>query len=122
MKSVRALLICCVLGAALVLAGCGSAMSGGSKPTTPSVAPAAGGVTVAIKNFAFAPATVTIKVGDTVTWRNDDGVPHDATSATWTSGQISAGQSYTRTFDAAGTFSYVCKVHPAMKAATIIVK
>lgn len=122
MKAKRAVLICCMLAAALSLAGCGSSMSGGTKPTTPSVAPAAGGATVVIKDFAFTPATATIKAGGTVTWRNDDGVPHDATADAWTSGQISSGQTYTKQFDTAGTFTYVCKVHPAMKPATIVVQ
>lgn len=118
----RAIVLAGLTGLLLVAAGCGSSMSGGTKPTTPSVTPSASGVTVSIKDFAFTPATVTIKVGDTVTWRNDDGVPHDATSATWTSGSISSGQTYTRKFDTAGIFTYVCKVHPAMKTATIIVR
>ncbi len=121
MKMLRTAAICCLLGTVLMLAGCAAKM-GGVAPTTPSVTPAAGGATVVIKDFAFTPATVTIKVGETVTWRNDDGVPHDATSPDWTSGSISSGQSYTRAFDTAGTFTYVCKVHPAMKAATIIVQ
>lgn len=122
MRYLKLLAAVCVLGAVLVVAGCGSSNMGGTPPTTPSVTPSAGGVTVVIKDFAFTPASVTIKVGDTVTWRNDDGVPHDATGDGWTSGSISSGQSYTRAFDKAGTYTYVCKVHPAMKAATIIVQ
>jgi len=111
------------LGVALwALAGCGPSMSGVGKPTTPSVAPTSGGATVVIKDFAFTPPTVTIKVGETVTWRNEDGVPHDATADSFTSGSISSGESYTRKFDKAGTYTYVCKVHPSMAAAMVIVQ
>jgi plastocyanin len=112
----------CVGVALWALAGCGPSGSGVSQPTTPSVAPTSGGATVVIKDFAFTPSTVTIKVGETVTWRNEDGVPHDATAGTFTSGSISSGQSYTKKFDKAGTYTYVCKVHPSMAAATVIVQ
>jgi len=105
--------------AAWSLAGCGPS---GSQPTTPSVAPSSGGATVVIKDFAFTPATVTIKAGETVTWRNEDGVPHDATGDGFTSGSISQGQSYTRKFDKRGTYTYVCSVHPSMAAATVVVR
>jgi len=122
MKSLKMLAAVCVLGAVLLVAGCGSSDMGGTPPTTPSVTPSSAGATIVIKDFAFAPATVTIKVGDTVTWRNEDGVPHDATGDGWTSGSISSGQSYSRVFDKPGTYTYVCKVHPSMKAATIVVQ
>jgi plastocyanin len=97
-------------------------MGGGSGPSAPSVTATPAGVTVVISNFAFNPGSVTISAGQTVTWRNDDGVPHDATGSDWTSGSISRGESYTKRFDTPGTFTYVCKVHPAMKSATVIVQ
>jgi len=122
MKHLKVLAVVVALGAALILAGCGSSSMGGTPPTNPSATPSSAGATVVIKDFAFAPATVTIKAGDTVTWRNEDGVPHDATGDGWTSGSISSGESYTMTFDKPGTYTYACKVHPSMKAATVIVQ
>lgn len=109
-------------GALLATGGCGPSMAGGSRPSTPSVAATPAGATVVISGFAFNPGSVTITAGQTVTWRNDDGVPHDATGSDWTSGSISSGESYTRHFDTPGTYTYICKVHPAMKSATVVVQ
>lgn len=118
----RVLLAACVAAVLLALGGCTSSMPGAGTPTTPSVTPVSGGATVVIKGFAFTPSTVTVKAGQTVTWRNDDAVPHDATADAFTSGTIDPGTTYTRVFDTPGTYTYVCKRHPAMAAATIVVQ
>jgi plastocyanin len=91
-------------------------------PTSPSVAPTSGGVTVVIQGFSFVPLTVTIKAGETVTWMDKDGVPHDATFSDFTTGYISKGQSFTRRFDTPGTYTYLCKEHVAMAQGTVIVQ
>jgi len=72
--------------------------------------------TVRIDNFAFSPATVTVDVGDTVTWTNHDGPTHTATAddGTFGTGQISSGASKSVTFQSAGTFAYHCAIHPSM--------
>jgi len=101
------------------LAACASS---GSSPT--STPPAAGGHTVTIKNFAFSPATLTVKTGSKVTFINEDTTPHTATSqgsSTINSGDLTKGQSYTVTFTKAGTFPYICTIHPDMRG-TIIVR
>lgn len=83
-------------------------------------------IQVAIVNFSFKPSTVTIAVGDTVTWTNQDsGVPHTATSdqgsaVRWDSGLLNTGQSYSFTFHQAGTFTYHCAVHPYMTGTVIV--
>ena len=71
---------------------------------------------VEIENFAFVPPTLSIDVGDTVTWTNRDVVDHTATSTTGTfdSGLLAQGQSYSLTFTAAGTYEYLCTPHPFM--------
>ena len=122
MRSRTLVLAACVLAGAFALAACGPVRLGAARPTTPSVAPTANGVTVVIGDFEFSPSSVTIKAGETVTWRNEDGVPHDATGDSWTTGSISSGDAYTKAFAVPGTYSYRCKVHPAMKPATIIVR
>ena len=63
-------------------------------------------VPVSIMNFAFSPADVTINVGDTVTWTNNDGFTHTTTSntAVWDSGNLAAGQTFSFTFTTAGSF------------------
>ncbi len=78
---------------------------------------------VSIANFAFDPATVTVNVGDGVTWTNDDSTAHTATAGdgAFDTGSIGAGQTATVTFDTAGTFAYVCSIHPQM-AGTVIVQ
>ncbi len=81
---------------------------------------------VAIKNFAFSPATLTIKSGTKVTWTNQDSAPHQivADSASNLSGLISSllsqGQSYNFTFTKTGTFGYHCQIHPSMTGTIIV--
>jgi plastocyanin len=77
----------------------------------------AGTVSVKIANFAFDPQTISAKVGDTVTWTNNDSVQHTATvksDATCTTPPISGGASSGITFTKAGTYDYFCKIHPTM--------
>jgi plastocyanin len=78
---------------------------------------------VSIANLAFDPATVTVNVGDSVTWTNQDSLPHTATAgdASFDTGSIGAGQTATVTFDTAGTFAYICSIHPQM-AGTVVVQ
>ena len=74
-------------------------------------------------NFDFSPKTVTINVGETVTWTNDGKVPegHTATGDSFDSGVLKEGQTYIHKFTRAGSFDYVCTLHPMMKG-TIVVK
>ena len=56
----------------------------------------------------FSPAALTVSVGDTVTWRNVDDSPHTVTaSGAFDSGNLNGGQTFSHTFDEAGTFTYV---------------
>jgi plastocyanin len=132
------LLVACCL--ALILAvGMLAAACGGSTGTsgTTAVAPgttaggtpgttAAGGATetqVAIKGFAFNPAEVTINVGDTVTWTNDDSANHTvvADNGEFKSGDLGQGATFSFTFTKAGAYPYKCGVHPNMTG-TVTVK
>jgi LPXTG-motif cell wall-anchored protein len=85
-----------------------------------AVAAANGAVTIA--DFNFAPATVTINQGDTVTWTNNGPTPHSATSpdGAFDTGIFPKGQSRSHTFDQAGTFAYVCTPHPFMKGTVVV--
>jgi len=119
----RAFLALPVLVAVLAFAGCGSSSSdkgssssGSSSPATPS-----GGVTagaVKIKDFAFDPDPVTAKVGQKITWTNEDSVAHNviADDGTFKSATMNQGDTYSFTPKKAGTFSYVCTFHAQMKA------
>lgn len=77
---------------------------------------------VAITDFQFTPSTITVKVGDTVTWTNNGPSKHTATAddGSFDSGNLSAGQTFSHTFQTAGTFSYICTIHPFMKAQVVV--
>ncbi|MBI2529786.1 MAG: cupredoxin family copper-binding protein [Candidatus Diapherotrites archaeon] len=83
---------------------------------------AAAGKTVSMQNFAFGPAEITIKKGDTVKWTNLDSVAHTVTSddGAFDSGLLSQNASWSKTFNEAGTFEYHCTPHPYMKAKIIV--
>jgi Copper binding proteins, plastocyanin/azurin family len=78
---------------------------------------------VDIAGFAFAPQSVTVRVGDTVTWSNSDARSHTATAddGSFDTRTIANGASRSVTFSTAGTFGYHCKIHPTMTA-TVVVK
>ena len=77
--------------------------------------------TVVIDGTAFAPASLTVQRGDRVAFVNKDPFPHTATAkGTFDSGSIAAGASWTWAADKAGTFDYVCTLHPTMKAKLVV--
>jgi plastocyanin len=75
---------------------------------------------VTMKNMKFSPATIEIKKGDTVEWRNDDITPHTATSPIFDSQSIDPDKSWRHTFSDTGNFPYSCTFHPEMKAAVVV--
>ncbi len=82
-------------------------------------------VSVNIMNFKFDPTPLTIPVGTTVVWTNQDTAPHSATSDpgsafTFDTGLLQKGQSGKITFTTAGTFTYFCTVHPNMHASVVV--
>ena len=83
---------------------------------------AAADQTVTIASLQFQPATVTVEVGDTVTWSNQDGVPHTATAddGSFDTGTISGGASASQTFTTAGSIPYHCEVHPSMTGTVVV--
>ena len=80
---------------------------------------------VSIQNFAFSPSTRTIDVGDSVTWTNNDGASHTASSTSgpvsFDSGTLSAGATFTFTFNTAGSYDYRCNIHSSMTATITVV-
>jgi plastocyanin len=93
--------------------------AGGAATTAASggAAPAAGAGAVSIKNFAFNPGDVTVAKGTKVTWKNDDSATHRIKSGdgSFDSDDLKNGDSFEHTFDTAGTFDYICGIHPSMK-------
>jgi plastocyanin len=76
--------------------------------------------TVQITGFAFKPATLRVKAGATVTWRNADAAPHTATGKGFSSPQLRKGGTYRRRFARLGTYSYLCALHPGMRGKVIV--
>jgi len=116
-----------VLGAIVAAAAAAALLaahpSANADTSSASAAPAASAtpVAIAIKDFAFVPASVSIPVEGSVTWKNLDQASHTATdSGVFDSGNLDTGQSFTFTFKKAGTYHYVCSYHPSM-VATIVV-
>jgi plastocyanin len=80
------------------------------------------GSTITLASFSFSIKTLTVKVGQAVTWTNADPVIHTVTSdeGVWDSGDLAPGGSFTFTFSKAGTYAYHCSYHPYMKAVVIV--
>jgi amicyanin len=77
---------------------------------------------VKIDNFTFSPAKLVIKAGTTVTWKNEDDIPHTVASATkaFKSKALDTDDSYSFTFATAGTFEYFCSLHPHMTGTVVV--
>ncbi|HEX5900156.1 MAG TPA: plastocyanin/azurin family copper-binding protein [Solirubrobacteraceae bacterium] len=117
----RIVLLLCAAGA-LAAAGCGSSNNSGSgSSSTPAASSSSSSGEVAIKmqNIAFDPKAVTVKVGQKVTWTNDDSVDHNVTSQsgeTIKSQNFGKGATFSFTPTKAGAIKYVCTLHPGMDA------
>lgn len=144
-KKLRLAWLCLlVLSALVLLAACGGGSTGAGTGTTPTTGTSSNSTPVATPtqasntqmvmittdssgSFAFSPATLTIKAGTTVTWKNATAVGHTVTSDdgksfdSGTSNPIAAqGGTFSFTFTKAGTFPYHCEIHPFMKATIIV--
>ena len=106
-------------GATTAGAAATTAAAGGAATTAASGggAPAAGAGAVTIKDFAFDPGDLSVAKGTTVTWKNDDSATHRIKSGdgSFDSEDLKNGDSFEHTFDTAGTFDYICGIHPSMK-------
>lgn len=83
---------------------------------------AAAGTQVVVDNFSFAPATASVAVGTTVTWTNHDDIPHNvvSTERVFKSPVLDTDETFSHTFDAAGTFKYYCSLHPRMTGQVVV--
>ena len=118
------------LAASVVLAGCSASRpTAGTSTNMPMAsmsvtAPAApvNGDQVNIDNFAFVPATLTVRAGSTVTWTNHDEEPHTvaASDGSFHSPGLGTGGTFSHTFATAGTFDYVCSIHPMMHGTVVV--
>ena len=124
----RAMLLAVALASA-ALAGCGGSddqrrngAPGATDATTPAEAPTAPG-TIALKDIKFIPTRLTVKVGEKVTWRNDDSVDHNVIAqqgADFKSRAFGQGGTYTFRPKEPGTINYVCTLHPGMDGELVV--
>ncbi len=101
-----------------------SATATGTRQPDTTATPAGESAEVTIENFAFNPAALTVAVGTTVSWVNQDTAAHRMVATTaggFNAGTAKQGESVSATFDAAGVFPYICEFHPQM-AGTITVE
>jgi plastocyanin len=102
------------VGLAVFLAACGA----GSNASPTAVAT----TTVDLPpSYQFAPAVITVAAGATVTWTNHDNFTHNVTLEGQAPLTMSPGDSVTHTFETAGTYAYVCSLHPQNMKGTVIV-
>jgi plastocyanin len=87
-----------------------------SPAATPAGAASGETVTVTIADIAFDPPEIDVTAGTTVTWINEDQVPHTATAldGSFDTGTLDEGVEGSVTFDTPGTFDYRCNIHPSM--------
>jgi len=75
---------------------------------------------VSIANNAFQPSTLTIELGTTVTWTNNQSTAHNVIFADFSSPLLEEGETYSLKFDKAGTYTYKCGIHPSMTGKIIV--
>jgi plastocyanin len=78
---------------------------------------------VEIEDFAYYPDPVTIEEGGKVIWQNEDSAPHTATAedGSFETGTLEEGKLKSETFKEAGTYAYICSIHPDMKGTVEVV-
>jgi len=123
MRNSRVIVLGIIVVLALALAGCsasgGGTTSGSGSGSTPPTS--ASGPTITEKDFAFSPAETTVKVGDVVTFVNEDSAPHNVSIDGAELGMQNQGDSVTWTAAKAGSFPFSCTIHPTMTG-TLTVK
>ena len=77
---------------------------------------------VKITDFSYVPEVIEVNVGATISWTNKDNMPHTITAddGSWDSGRVKKNETYSHTFDKAGTFEYHCAYHASMKGSIIV--
>jgi plastocyanin len=134
MTKLLALMLACL---ALGLAACGGdddddGGGGGGASTTeqPAGGDGGGGVQVKMQNIQFDPKDVTVKTGETITFSNDESIPHDVHKTSGPGGDFASGpdggmqegDTFELKLDQPGKYEYVCHVHAPGMAGTITVK
>jgi plastocyanin len=109
-RSHRWVVVCCTLVAGWLRLG-----------EAPAADPAPATIVVA-KDFMFAPASVTVGTGSTVTWTNKDDEPHTVVSDSglFRSGAMDTNESFSFRFETPGTYRFFCSIHPRMVGTVVV--
>src|SRR5438874_7551806 len=110
---------------ALAAGGCGGSSKKSSSSTAAGSQPAAAPGAISMKGLRFHPDQAVVRVGQKVTWTNDDNVDHNVTAtggAKFMSQAFGHGRTYSFTPRKAGTISYVCTLHPGMNGKLVITR
>ncbi len=128
MTALKPLVLALAAAGALAVGGCGSSDDSSSpdSASTPATAPATagGGVKISMKNIAFDPKAVTVKVGQTITWVDDEPIEHNVVAtdgADFKSEVFGQDGTYEFTPKKAGEISYECTLHPGMEGKITVV-
>lgn len=102
-----------LLIAAAILVGVSPGVQGQQPATTAEIK---------IDNFSFGPTTITVAVGTTVTWINQDDIPHKVvnTDDAFKSKVLDTNEKFSYTFSKAGTYTYFCSLHPKMTGRVVV--
>ncbi|MGI8485727.1 MAG: cupredoxin domain-containing protein, partial [Thermomicrobiales bacterium] len=108
-----------------VLKVAGGFIKGDAAPGSPAASTGAStsdALQVSIKQFAFTPNSITVPAGGSVTWTNNEVIPHTVTAddGSFSSDNLSKGDTFTQTFETAGTITYHCELHMNMKAEVVV--
>ena len=100
----------------LLCAGSPNVMASNNDKTSAATA------AVKIDNFVFGPQTLTVPVGTTVTWTNNDDIPHTSvsTEGVFKSKVLDTDEKFSYTFTKAGTYPYYCTIHPKMTGQVVV--
>jgi len=129
-RTVTLLLLSGALLGSAGLAACGGGDAGSTAASAPAATasatpakPSSGGAEARIAGFAFAPKQLKVKVGETITWTNQDSAAHTVTAksgASFDSGSLAQGADFTFKATKPGTIEYFCAIHPSMTGTIIV--
>lgn len=95
-----------------------------STPAPPVVPTRSAQPLIDVVDYAFSPGQLTVRVGTTVEFVNDGSDGHDVTGSgpggAWRSGPLAPSERYSRQFGLAGTYDYVCTIHPEMRGRIVV--
>ena len=106
-------------GRSLILGAAGAL---GLAAVTAAFAAGPAATAISIDNFTFGPPAITVAAGTTVTWTNNDDIPHTvrAVDGSFHSKAMDSADSYSFTFAKPGVYSYFCSIHPKMVGKVVV--